>query len=133
MKIKLQLFIVGAAFSYSLIVIRSSISSIGDGVNNQYSHLQDGNSVVLSMDSLQLTSTHIASASNNRSIGSPQLVIKANISSMMEQLQTSVNALRHENSNFIQMLLEHVKNFLCGVGLLLVLADIVDVVFVTLW
>ncbi|CAK8537879.1 unnamed protein product [Lathyrus sativus] len=63
------------------------------------------------MDFLQLTSTDIASASNNSSIGSPQLVITAHISSMMEQLQSFMTALQHENSNFIQMLLEHIKNY----------------------
>ncbi|CAL5189723.1 unnamed protein product [Lathyrus oleraceus] len=63
------------------------------------------------MDSLQLANTDIASASNNSSIGSPQSVFTTNISSMMEQLQTFVTALRQENSGFIQMLLDHVKNY----------------------
>ncbi|XP_058758434.1 uncharacterized protein LOC131631685 isoform X2 [Vicia villosa] len=114
MKIKLQLFFVGAGFSYSLIILRSSFSSIDAGANNPHSDLQNGNSVVLSIASLQLTSTDTASATssaNNSSIGSPQLVITADISNMMEQLQTFVTELRRENSNFIQMVLEYVKKY----------------------
>ncbi|XP_058721400.1 uncharacterized protein LOC131593155 [Vicia villosa] len=108
MKIKWQLFVVGAAFSYGLIITRTSFSSIDDGENNQYPDLHD---IFVVTPGLQLTSSNIANASNNNGINSPQLVIITDISSMMEQLRKFVTALQHENSNFIQMLLEHVKNY----------------------
>lgn len=62
--------------------------------------------MVLSTDSLQLTSTDVAS--NN--IDSPQLT-SADTSSIIEQLGTYVKALQYENSNFIQMLLKHVEKY----------------------
>ncbi|XP_058765016.1 E3 ubiquitin-protein ligase PUB23-like [Vicia villosa] len=97
---------------YCLIILRSSFSSIDAEANNPHFDLRDGNSVVLSINSLQLTTTDIASAaSNNSSIGSPELVITADISSMMEQLQTFVTELRRKNSNFIQMVLEYGKKY----------------------
>jgi hypothetical protein len=108
MKIKLQLFILGAGFSYSLIILRSFLSSFDARVDDQYSQLQDGNSVVLCMDSLQLTNIDIASVSSRNSIDSPQLVFTTDISSVMEKLGTFVKALRQENLNFIEMLLNHV-------------------------
>ncbi|KAK2376568.1 exocyst complex component EXO70B1 [Trifolium repens] len=108
MKIKLQLFILGAGFSYSLIILRSFLSSFDARVDDQYSQLQDGNSVVLCMDSLQLTNIDIASVSSRNSIDSPQLVITTDISSVMEKLGTFVKALRQENLNFIEMLWNHV-------------------------
>ncbi|KAK2430446.1 exocyst complex component EXO70B1 [Trifolium repens] len=108
MKIKLQLFILGAGFTYSLIILRSFLSSFDARVDDQYSQLQDGNSVVLCMDSLQLTNTDIASVSSSNSIDSPQLVITTDISRVMEKLGTFVKELREENLNFIKMLLDHV-------------------------
>nr|XP_004490669.1 uncharacterized protein LOC101500706 isoform X2 [Cicer arietinum] len=110
MKIKLQLFIVGAGFSYSLIILRSSFSSI-DAIaraDNEYSELQNGSSVVINMNSLQLDSTDIASNSNG--INSPQLV-GSDFNSMMDQLQTCVKALEQENSNLIEMLLEQIEKY----------------------
>jgi hypothetical protein len=109
MKIKLQLFIVGAGFSYSLIIIRSSFSSIDNGSNNQYLDAQDGNSVVLHMDSLQIDNT----VSNNSIVNdSTQLAISTGFDSMMGQLGTCVKALQDEDLNLIQMLLEHVKKYI---------------------
>jgi hypothetical protein len=109
MKIKLQLFIVGAGFSYSLIIIRSSFSSIDNGSNNQYLDVQDGNSVVLHMDSLQIDNT----VSNNSIVNdSTQLAISTGFDSMMGQLGTCVKALQDEDLNLIQMLLEHVKKYI---------------------
>ncbi|KAK2430442.1 hypothetical protein P8452_43829 [Trifolium repens] len=68
MKIKLQLFILGSGFSYSLIILRSSFSSIDAArVDDQYSQLQDGNPVVLYIDSLQLANTDIDIASSSNS------------------------------------------------------------------
>jgi hypothetical protein len=110
MKIKLQLFILGAGFSYSLIILRSFLSSIDATVDVQYTQLQDGNSVVLCMDSLQPTNTDIASVSSSNSIVSPQLVI-TDISSVMEKLGTFVKALQQENLNLIQMILDHVRKY----------------------
>ncbi|KAK2376573.1 exocyst complex component EXO70B1 [Trifolium repens] len=52
MKIKLPLVFVGAGFSYSLIIIRSSFSSMNNVVENNYFGLQGENSVVIEMDSL---------------------------------------------------------------------------------
>ncbi|WJX63681.1 hypothetical protein P8452_48538 [Trifolium repens] len=116
MKIKLQLFILGAGFSYSLIILRSFLSSIDAArVDNQYSQLQDGNPVVLYIDSLQLANTDmdIASSSNSNNnsnrIDSPKLMTANDISSVMEQLGTFVKALQHENLDIIQMVLDHKK------------------------
>ncbi|AES98859.1 putative exocyst complex component Exo70 [Medicago truncatula] len=89
MKITLKLFIFGAVFSYFLIIIRSSFSSIDASEKKYCSEFQDGNSVVLNMESLQLAST--------------------NIDSRMEKLETRVKALEHGNSKSIQMVLEPVR------------------------
>jgi hypothetical protein len=119
MKIKLQLFIFGAGFSYSLIILRSSFSSIDAArVDNQYSQLQDGNRVVLYIDSLQLANTHIDIASfsnsnnNSNRIDSPKLMTANDISSVMEQLGTFVKALQHENVNIIKWFWSIKKDFL---------------------
>jgi hypothetical protein len=119
MKIKLQLFILGAGFSYSLIILRSSFSSIDAArVDNQYSQLQDGNRVVLYIDSLQLANTHIDIASfsnsnnNSNRIDSPKLMTANDISSVMEQLGTFVKALQHENVNIIKWFWSIKKDFL---------------------
>jgi hypothetical protein len=119
MKIKLQLFIFGAGFSYSLIILRSSFSSIDAArVDNQYSQLQDGNRVVLYIDSLQLANTHIDIASfsnsnnNSNRIDSPKLMTANAISSVMEQLGTFVKALQHENVNIIKWFWSIKKDFL---------------------
>ncbi|XP_045831750.1 uncharacterized protein LOC123923134 isoform X2 [Trifolium pratense] len=111
MKIKLQLFFLGAGFSYSLIILRSFFSSIDARGHNQYSQFQDGNPVVLHIDSLQLANTDIACARSRNNIDSPPLVITTDISSMMEQLGTFVKTLQQENLNLIQMVLDHVKNY----------------------
>ncbi|XP_045829001.1 uncharacterized protein LOC123920744 isoform X1 [Trifolium pratense] len=111
MKIKLQLFILGAGFSYSLIILRSFFSSIDARGHNQYSQFQDGNSVVLHIDSLKLANTDIACARSRNNMDSPPLVITTDISSVMEQLWTFVKALQQENLNLIQMVLDHVKNY----------------------
>jgi len=111
MKIKLQLFILGAGFSYCLIILRSSFSSLDAGENNQYSsELQDGNSVILYVDSLQSPSVN-NNISSATSIGSPQLVITTNNGTMMEQLWTCMKALEYENSNLIEIITEHVKKY----------------------
>ncbi|WJX63684.1 hypothetical protein P8452_48541 [Trifolium repens] len=130
MKIKLQLFILGAGFSYSLIILRSSFSSIDAArVDNQYSQLQDGNRVVLYIDSLQLANTHIDIASfsnsnnNSNRIDSPKLMTANDISSVMEQLGTFVKALQHENVNIIQMVLEHKKGLSAKESSQLVVTD----------
>ncbi|XP_045828936.1 exocyst complex component EXO70B1-like [Trifolium pratense] len=88
MKIKLQLFIVGAAFGYLIIILRSSFSSIDVVIYNEdLTSPQDENLVIIEVnsDSLQLTSTDIGS-------------------SMVEQLSNYVKALRQENSNIIEKL-----------------------------
>jgi len=109
MKIKLKLFILGAVFSYFLIILRSSFSSIDARENKQYSEFQDGNSVVLDMDSLQPASTNTLSAIN--SMDSPQLVISTDIGSMIEKLETCVEELKHQNSKFIQIRLGLAKKY----------------------
>ncbi|PNX85186.1 exocyst complex component, partial [Trifolium pratense] len=88
MKIKLQLFIVGAGFGYLIIILRSSFSSIDVVIYNEdLTSPQDENLVIIEVnsDSLQLTSTDIGS-------------------SMVEQLSNYVKALRQENSNIIEKL-----------------------------
>ncbi|XP_045832133.1 uncharacterized protein LOC123923489 [Trifolium pratense] len=109
MKIKLQLFILGAGFSYSLIILRSFFSSIDARGDDQYSQLQDENSVVLYMNSLQLANIDIASDSNR--IDSSQLMIANDISSVMEQLMAFVKALQHESVIIIQMIFVHVEKY----------------------
>jgi len=89
MKITLKLFIFGAIFSYFLIILRSSFSSIDARENKQSSEFQDGNSVVFNMDSLQLASTDIGRR--------------------LEKLEACVKALEHGNSKSIQMVLEPVR------------------------
>jgi hypothetical protein len=113
------LFILGAGFSYSHIILRSSFSSIDAArVDNQYSQLQDGNRVVLYIDSLQLANTHIDIASfsnsnnNSNRIDSPKLMTANDISSVMEQLGTFVKALQHENVNIIKWFWSIKKDFL---------------------
>ena len=109
MKIKLKLFILGAVFSYFLIILRSSFSSIDAREKKQSSEFQDGNSVVLDMDSLQPASTNTLSAIN--SMDSPQLVISTDIGSMIEKPETCVKELKHQNSKFIQIRLGHAKKY----------------------
>jgi hypothetical protein len=79
MKIKLELFIVGAGFSYSLIILRSCFpsTSLDGGVDNECHGINDENSVVLHVIPPQLAITDIASG-------------------MMEQLRTYVNAIQQE-------------------------------------
>ena len=91
--------------------------------SNKYSsELQDGNSVILYVDSLQSPSVNnnislqSPSVNNNissstSSIDSPQLVISTNVGSMMEQLGTYVKAPEHENSNLIEIISEHVTKY----------------------
>ncbi|KAJ1386247.1 Exocyst complex component Exo70 [Sesbania bispinosa] len=94
MKIRLELVIVGAGFSYSLIILRSYFSLIdaAAALQNEYVGLQDEHSVVIE-------------------IHSPQLPI---IASMMQQLTSCVKALQLENSNLIDMFLEQVKKYFEG-------------------
>ncbi|KAK2430436.1 exocyst complex component EXO70B1 [Trifolium repens] len=92
MKIKLQLFIVGAGFSYSLVILRSSFPSIDAGRDNEYPEIQDENSVVVHVISPHLGSTDIAS-------------------SMVEQLRTCVYAIQKENFHVIDTLLEQLKEY----------------------
>ncbi|KAJ1437533.1 Exocyst complex component Exo70 [Sesbania bispinosa] len=56
MKIKLELVIVGAGFSYSLIILRSSFSSINPTVKTSNLGLQDQH-IVIQVDSQQLANT----------------------------------------------------------------------------
>jgi len=86
MKIKLQLVIIGAGFSYSLIIIRSSFSSINTVEENEYFGLQGENSVVIEMDSLLRPSSYL--------------------SMMMQQLIICKNALQQESLNLIDRLME---------------------------
>ncbi|XP_012568456.1 exocyst complex component EXO70B1-like [Cicer arietinum] len=89
MKIKWQLFIVGAGFSYSLIILRSSFPSIDTEPDN----IQDEISVVIDVLSSQLASTDKIT------------------SSMIEQLRTCVNAIQHDNLYVINMFLEQLKEY----------------------
>ncbi|KAK2430431.1 exocyst complex component EXO70B1 [Trifolium repens] len=83
MKIKLQLFIVGAGFSYLIIILRSSFSSIDVVIDNEDpTSLQDENLVIIEVnsDSPLLTSADIGSSmveqlSENRIFKSSPLYI----------------------------------------------------------
>ncbi|XP_045832135.1 exocyst complex component EXO70B1-like [Trifolium pratense] len=89
MKIKLPLVFVGAGFSYSLIIIRSYLSSINNIVENEYFGLQGENSVVIEMDSL-------IRPSNDFSV-------------MMQNLMTCTTAIHQEISNLIN---RHIKEYI---------------------
>ncbi|RHN56652.1 putative exocyst complex component Exo70, cullin repeat-like-containing domain-containing protein [Medicago truncatula] len=95
MKIKLQLFIVGAGFSYFVIILRSSFSSIDFVIDNEHpTGLENESRIVIEvhLQSPQLGSTDIGS-------------------SMVEQLSNYMKALQEENSNLIEMLLEKLKEY----------------------
>ena len=89
MKIKMQLVIVGAGFSYSLIIIRSLISSTNSIAENEYFGvgLHGENSVVIEMDSLLRPSNDIYSR-------------------MMQRLTTCTNALQQDSLNIIDRLMD---------------------------
>ncbi|KAL5055617.1 hypothetical protein RYX36_036299 [Vicia faba] len=82
MKISLQLLILGAGFIYSIIILRSSLSSTDDGIENEYYDPQGENSLVLEMDSL-----------------------------LLEQLKTCMKGIEEENLNLVDRLLELVKEY----------------------
>jgi hypothetical protein len=91
MKIKLLLVFVGAGFSYSLIIIRSSFSSMNNIVENEYFGLHGENSVVVEMDSL-------LRPSNDFSV-------------MMQKLTTCTTAIQQEISYLINRhIKEHIQN-----------------------
>ena len=94
MKIKLQLFVVGAGFSYLIIILRSSFSSIDVVIDNEHpTSLEDESRIDIEVHShsSQLASTDIGS-------------------SMVEQLSNYVKALQQENPNLIKMLLVKLKD-----------------------
>jgi len=95
MKIKFLLFILGAGFSYLLIILRSSIHSMDVGRDNQSAGIQDENFVVIEVHS------HL-----------PQLPSIDIGSGMVEQLSNYVKLLQQENSNLIEMLLEKLEEYL---------------------
>jgi hypothetical protein len=90
MKIKLLLFILGAGFSYVLIILRSSFPFLDVARDNEFPRIENENSVVVEVHS-----------------HSPQLA-----SNMVEQLSASLKALQLENSNLIEMLLEKLNEYL---------------------
>ncbi|XP_057442235.1 uncharacterized protein LOC130733957 [Lotus japonicus] len=93
MKTKLVLVIVGAGFSYSLIVLRSSFSSI-DGLP-KIDHIpapQEEPSIDILVDSQHLARTDIASVT--------------------QQLSTHLKDLQQHDSNLRKLLLERVKEYL---------------------
>jgi hypothetical protein len=90
MKIKLQLFILGAGFSYLLIILRSSFPFLDVARDNEFPRIENENSVVVEVHS-----------------HSPQLA-----SNMVEQLSACLKALQLENSNLIEMLLEKLNEYL---------------------
>jgi hypothetical protein len=90
MKIKLLLFILGAGFSYLLIILRSSFPSLDIARDNEFPRIENENSVVVEVHS-----------------HSPQLA-----SNMVEQLSACLKALQLENSNLIEMLLEKLNEYL---------------------
>ena len=96
MKVKLQLFILGAGFSYFVIILRSSFSSVDVLIDNeQPTSLQDENLVVIDVlsHSPQPASTDIAS-------------------SMVEQLNNCVKMFQQESSNVIDMVLMQLEEYL---------------------
>ncbi|KAJ1437538.1 Exocyst complex component Exo70 [Sesbania bispinosa] len=105
MKIKLELAIVGAGFSYSLVILRSSFSSIDAAPQNEYAGVQDQHSVVIEVDSPQVATSSI------------------DITSMMQQLTICVEALHQEDSKLIDMLLNEVKEYLEGTESELLVTD----------
>jgi len=92
MKIKLQLFVVGVGFSYLIIILRSSFSSID---NEHPTSLEDETRINIEVHS-----------------HSPQLASTDICSIMVEQLSNYVKALQQENPNLIEMLLEKLKEYL---------------------
>jgi hypothetical protein len=90
MKIKLLLFILGAGFSYLLIILRYSFPSLDVARDNEFPRIENENSVVVEVHS-----------------HSPQLA-----SNMVEQLSACLKALQLENSNLIEMLLERLNEYL---------------------
>ncbi|CAJ2652766.1 unnamed protein product [Trifolium pratense] len=89
MKVRLQLFILGAGLSYSLIILRSFVSSTQDIV---YSELEHESSVIIEVNSLQqLASTDIPST--------------------IEQLRSYLNTLQQKNLNLVDILLKHVNEY----------------------
>lgn len=88
MKIKLQLFIIGAGLSYSVIIFHSSFSSVEE---IGFFEFQDENSVIIDVDSQQLANTDIAST--------------------IEQLKNYLNMLQQKNLNIVDMLLKHVNEY----------------------
>ena len=91
MKIKLQLFILGAGFSYLIIILRSSFTSIDVVIDNEHpTSLEDESRIDIKVHSR-----------------SPQLASTTDIGCrMVEQLSNYVKALQQENLNLIEMLLE---------------------------
>lgn len=83
-----QLFIIGAGLIYSLIIFRSSFSSVEE---IGFCEFQDENSVIIEVDSPQLANTDIAST--------------------MEQLKNYLNMLHQKNLNLVDMLLKHVNEY----------------------
>ncbi|PNX72097.1 exocyst complex component, partial [Trifolium pratense] len=94
MKIKLLLFILGAGFSYLLIILRSSFPSLDVARDNEFPGIEDENFVVI-----------------EGHLHSPQLASN-NIGSMVENLSTCLKALQLENSNLIEILLEKLEEYL---------------------
>ncbi|KAJ1437535.1 Exocyst complex component Exo70 [Sesbania bispinosa] len=93
MKIKLPLAILGAGFSYFLIILRSYFSSINSTAENEYLGLQDQR-LVIQVDSQQLANTDTGK--------------------ITQQFMNCVDELRKNNSNLANMLLERVKKYLNG-------------------
>jgi len=88
MKIKFQLFIIGAGLNYSLIILHSSFSSVQE---TGFSEFQDESSVIIEVDSQEL---------DNIGIGST-----------MEQLKNYLNMLQKKYLTLVDILLKHVNEY----------------------
>ncbi|KAJ1386259.1 WRKY domain [Sesbania bispinosa] len=94
MKIKLPLAILGAGFSYSLIILRSYFSSLNSTVEIEHLGLQDQRLVIQVDSSQQLANTDTGK--------------------LKQQFMNCVEELRKNNSNLTNMLLQRVKKYLNG-------------------
>ncbi|KAK7321505.1 hypothetical protein VNO77_32225 [Canavalia gladiata] len=88
MKIKLLLAIIGACFSYALVILRISLNAT---THDEYLEIQDKHSVIIEVDSQQLAST--------------------NLSTTMQRLMTCMRTLEEAYSNLTDKLLEDNSEF----------------------
>ncbi|KAL2975836.1 hypothetical protein AAZX31_14G184700 [Glycine max] len=114
LKIKFALAVVGVGFSYSLIILRSSLDTalhhnLGAQVD-QLASTTDTSAVVLFVDQLGRTDIDVAAVQDIVVEGQRDNAQRDN-ASMMQQLMACIEVLRQGNSNLTNMLLEHTKEY----------------------